>query len=87
MRWYLKLWAYDADLICMLLKLSLSLLLCVCVPGGPVERGGCEEEASSPPGEHIKPCELLQQNMDGKILHHHENPQCFVFSIFNLLLR
>ena len=42
----------------------------VCLmPGGPVERGGGEEEAGSPPGEHVKPHELLQQNMDGKSLY------------------
>lgn len=40
--------------------------------GGPVERGGSEEEAGGPPGEHIKPDELLQINMDGKALHLYE---------------
>lgn len=37
--------------------------------GGPVERGGSEEEAGSSPGEHVKPHELLQQNMDSKARH------------------
>lgn len=33
-----------------------------------MERGGREEEAGSPPGEHDKPCQLLKHNMDGKTL-------------------
>lgn len=37
-----------------------------------MERGGGEEEAGGPPGEHIKPDELLQINMDGKTLHLYE---------------
>lgn len=36
--------------------------------GGPVERAGSEEETGNPSGEHIKPHELLQQNMDSKTL-------------------
>lgn len=36
-----------------------------------MERGGCEEEAGSPPGEYIKPHELLEHNMDSKNLHLH----------------
>lgn len=31
-----------------------------------MERGGGEEEAGSPAGEHSKPHELLEQNMDSK---------------------
>lgn len=37
--------------------------------GGTVERGGSEEEAGGPPGEHIKPGDLLRINMDSKTLH------------------
>lgn len=50
-----------------------------------MERGGHEEEAGSPPGEHVKPHELLQQNMDSKTLHlyaqavnlNQTHPPCF----------
>ena len=31
-----------------------------------MEGGGCEEEAGSPPGERIKPIELLKPAMDGE---------------------
>lgn len=31
-----------------------------------MERGGREEEAGSPPGECVKPHELIKQNMDSK---------------------
>jgi len=34
-----------------------------------VERGGREEEACHPPGEHVTPHELFEHNMDGKALH------------------
>lgn len=34
--------------------------------GGSLERGGDEEEASGPPGEHVEPDELLQVNVDGE---------------------
>lgn len=33
-----------------------------------MERGDGEEEAGSPPGERVKPDELIQQNMDSKYL-------------------
>lgn len=53
-----------------------------------MERGGSEEEAGSPPGEHIKPDELLQINMDSKTLHlcaqavdlRETHPRCFTVS-------
>lgn len=51
-----------------------------------MERGGSEEEAGSPAGEHNEPHELLRQNMDSKTLHLYAKaqhdlkpppPQCF----------
>lgn len=33
-----------------------------------MERGDCEEEAGSPAGEHFKPHELIEQNLDSKTL-------------------
>lgn len=57
-----------------------------------MERGGREEEAGRPPGEHVKPHELLEQNMDSKTLHLYaqaiySNPphsQCFACACFQI---
>lgn len=55
-----------------------------------MERRRSEEEAGSPPGEHVKPHELLEQNMDSKslcaqawlaIYLNQTHPQCFTVTV------